>query len=64
MDGHEGPVVQSISLDLALCLSVLLKYFALSSVHCYAIHSLWNKDLTENSHVQGFVKVVPPLFTM
>jgi len=40
MDGHEGPVVQSISLDLALCLSVLLKYFALSSVHCYAIHSL------------------------
>ena len=64
MDGHEGPVVQSISLDLALCLSVLLKYFALSSVHCYAIHSLWNKDLTDNSHVQGFVKEVSPLCTM
>ena len=64
MDVHEGPVVQSISLDWALCLSVLLKCFALSSVHCYAIHSLWSKDFTDNSHVQGCLHVLSFLCTM
>ena len=48
MDVNEGPVVQSISLDLALCLSVLLKYVALygtPKLSCYDHFSLYDVHL-------------------